>query len=509
MLKLSLEHRLPVITLVGAAFILSGFIFTKIGTEFMPILNEGDMTIQVIRLPSISLEDSIEIEKDFQKVLMKFPEINGVVSKIGRAEIASDPMGPNVSDPILSLKPQDQWRPGMTKEKLIAQLREELDKLPGLAFNFTQPIALRVDELVSGVKSQLAVKIFGDDIDTLVELAAAIEQTLKKVPGARDVAAEQVSGATFLHVDIDRHKIARYGINVEDVQEIVETAIGGKTATEVFEGQKRFAVVLRFDKERRDSIEVIENLLVAAPGGSRVPLKQLAKVSFEKGYNQISREDSRRRIVVQCNVSGRDVGGFVEEGKRRIKEDVPIPAGYYTTWGGQFEGQERANRKLMIVVPIALGLIFLLLLSSLNSTRHAFLIIVNIPLALIGGVIGLYLSGLNLSVPSSVGFIALLGIAVENGLVMVTYFNQLRSEGMSLQEALIKGSELRLRPVLMTAITTGLGLIPLVLARGPGSEVQHPLAVVVIGGLVSSTLLTLIVLPVLYGWFEGKGCVDK
>ncbi len=509
-LRFALDHRVLVTTLVGAGFILSGYLFTTIGTEFMPILDEGHMTIKVLRLPSISLEESIEIEKDFQELLLKFPEIEGVVSKIGRAgRISCDHMGPNTSDPIITLKPKDQWRPGMTKEKLITQLREELDKLPGLAFNFTQPIAHLVDEIVSGVKSQLAVKVFGDNIDTLTELAAKIEQTLKKIPGARDVKAEQVTGVSFLHIDIDRHKIARYGINVEDVQEIVETAIGGKVATEVFEWQRRFAVVLRFAKERRDNLQVIEDLLVAAPSGARIPLKQLAKLSLETGYNQINRENSSRRVVVKCNISGRDVGGFVAEGKRRIKEGVPMPAGYYTTWGGQFESQERANRKLMIVVPIALGLILILLFSSLNSIRHVLLIFITIPMALIGGITGLYLSGLNLSVPSSVGFIALLGIAVEDGLVMVTCFNQLRRQGMPLREALLKGGEQRMRPVLITSLTTGLGLIPLLMATGPGAEIQRPLAMVVTGGLVTSTLLTLIVLPVLYGWFEKKGCVDK
>lgn len=501
-LNFALDHQVLVIAMLITGFVLAGYLFVKTGTEFMPILEEGDMTIQVLRLPSTSLEESIAIDKKFQKLVLKFPEVENIVSKIGRAEIASDPMGPNVSDPIITLKPRDQWRPGMTKEKLIAEMREELEKLPGLAFNFTQPIALRVDELISGVKSQLAVKIFGEDLETLIELAEKVEHTLKEIPGARDVKAELVSGTSFLQIDIDRHKIARYGINVADVQEIIETAIGGKIATDVFEGQRRFAVTLRFAEDKRSNLQAIENLLVITPAGARIPLKQLAKVSLETGYNQISRENSHRRVVVQCNVSGRDVGGFVAEGKQRINSEIALPPGYYTSWGGQFENQERANRKLMIVVPIALLLILLLLFSSLSSVRHTFLIFITIPMALIGGITGLYFSGLNLSVPSSIGFIALLGIAVEDGLVMVTCFNQLRIEGVPLREALLKGGELRLRPVLITSITTGLGLIPLLLATGPGAEIQRPLAMVVTGGLVTSTLLTLIVLPVLYGLFE-------
>ncbi len=501
-LKSALDHRFLVVAVLVAGFIFSGYLFAVIGTEFMPILEEGSMTIQVLRLPSTSLEESIAIEKEFQKLILKIPEVTGVVSKIGRAEIASDPMGPNISDPIITLKPQEKWRAGLTKDKLIAQIRKELENFPGLGFNFTQPIALRVDELISGVKSQLAVKVFGDDLETLIELAEKIEHTLKEIPGARDVKAELVSGTSFLQIDINRHKIARYGINVKDVQEMVETAIGGKTATEVFEGQKRFAVTIRFIERNRDSLEEIENLLVGAPNGARIPLKQLAKISLESGYNQISREHSRRRVVVQCNVSERDMGGFVAEGKRLLEENVPMPPGYYTIWGGQFENQERANRKLMIVIPIALGLILLLLFSSLNSIRQTLLICVTIPMALIGGISGLYFAGLNLSVPSSIGFIALMGIAIEDGLVMVSCFNQLRREGMPLRDALIKGGELRLRPVLITSLTTGLGLIPLLLATGPGAEIQRPLAMVVTGGIVASTLLTLIVLPVLYGLIE-------
>ncbi|MCC7262835.1 MAG: efflux RND transporter permease subunit, partial [Candidatus Latescibacteria bacterium] len=429
-------------------------------------------------------------------------EVVTVVSKIGTAEIATDPMGPNVSDPIVVLKPRSEWTTAQTKEELIEKMRERLEQIPGAGFNITQPIALRVDELISGVKSQIAIKLFGEDLDLLKAKGDEIAKVVSQVRGVADLRAEQVSGQPYLTVDIDRKKIARHGINVADVQQIIETAVGGKVATEAFEGERRFGVLVRFPEERRNDLEHLGNILVNAPDGTRLPLAQLAKLSIEEGPIQISRDDAKRRIVVECNVEDRDIGSFVAEAQQQIRARVELPPGYYITWGGAFENQQRAMDRLALIVPLTIGLIFFLLFSSFNSLRQAGLIILNLPVALIGGLVGLFISGQYLSVPASVGFIALFGVAVLNGIVLVSYFNKLREEGQSLEEAVLHGCELRLRPVLMTALVAALGLIPLLFATGPGSEIQRPLATVVVGGLVSSTLLTLLLLPTLYAWFE-------
>lgn len=490
-----------VVTTVGL-FLGSIALFPFLGTEFIPILDEGSLTPQIIRLPSISLKESIEIEKLAQRELMKFPEVVTVVSKIGTAEIATDPMGPNLSDPIVVLKPRREWKTTKSKEELVEKIRESLSKIPGIGLNVSQPIALRVDELISGVKSQIAIKLFGDDMDTLKNKADEIAKIVSKVKGVEDLRVEQVSGQSYVEVNINRRQIARYGINVADVQEIIETAVGGKAATEVFEGEKRFDVLLRFPEDKRNSIETIGNILVNAPKGAKVPMSQLADVKLVEGPVQISRDDSKRRIVIECNVRGRDIGGFVAESQTKLKEKLKLPAGYYITWGGAFENQQRAMKRLMIIVPITIALIFFLLYLTFSSIKQAILIIINLPFALIGGIVALFISGMYLSVPASVGFIALFGVAVLNGVVLVSYINQLRREGMGLNEAITNGCERRLRPVLMTAAVAILGLVPILFATGPGSEVQKPLAVVVIGGLITSTLLTLLVLPVLYGWFE-------
>ncbi|MBI2505699.1 MAG: efflux RND transporter permease subunit [Candidatus Latescibacteria bacterium] len=488
----------------GAVALLLGSLafFPLLGTEFIPTLDEGSLAPQVIRLPSISLTQSIQIEKIVQQALMEFPEVEAVVSNIGTAEIAMDPMGPNVSDPIVVLKPRSQWQTAQTKEELIEAMRQRLEKIPGVVFNISQPIALRVDELISGVKSQIAVELFGEDLDLLKAKGDEIAQVVSQVRGVADLRAEQVAGQPYLTVEIDRQQIARHGINVADVQEIIETAVGGKVATEAFEGERRFGVLVRFSEERRSDLERIGNILVNAPDGTRLPLAQLAKLSIEEGPVQISREDAKRRIVVECNVEDRDIGSFVAEAQQQIRARVDLPPGYFLTWGGAFENQQRAMNRLALIVPLTIGLIFFLLFSSFNSLRQAGLIILNLPFALIGGLIGLFISGQYLSVPASVGFIALFGVAVLNGIVLVSYFNKLRQEGQSLEEAVLHGCELRLRPVLMTALVAALGLIPLLFATGPGSEIQRPLATVVVGGLVTSTLLTLLLLPTLYAWFE-------
>ena len=442
-----------------------------------------------------------------EKILKEFPEVIDVISKTGRADIASDPMGVEVSDVIVTLKPHEEWSTTKSKDELVEKMRAALAELPGVASSFSQPIALRVDELVSGVKSAIGIKIFGDDLDVLKQKGDAVARVLAKVPGAADVDVEKVSGLAYLQVEIDRDKIARYGINVADVQNVIETAIGGKEASKVYEGLKVFGLAVRFPESARNDIEPIREILIPAPSGALIPLGQLAKVYVTEGPAQISREMGQRRIVIECNVVDRDIGGFVAEAQRKIDAAVKLPPGYIMTWGGQFENQQRAMKRFAVVVPITIAAIFLLLFSSFNSVKQAFLIILNIPFAMIGGIVALLIGEFNLSVSASVGFIALFGVAVLNGVVMVSYFNELRREGMAVDLAVIHGAVLRLRPVLITASVAALGLIPMLFATGPGSEIQKPLAAVVIGGLVSSTLLTLFILPTLYRVFERKSKV--
>jgi cobalt-zinc-cadmium resistance protein CzcA len=379
-----------------------------------------------------------------------------------------------------------------------------MEEIPGVALNFSQPIATRVDELLSGVRAQLAIKIFGEDLDSLGRIGTEVERVVRSIPGAQDVQTEQLLGQPQLLIRIDRTAVARLGLNVEDVQDVIRTAIGGAEAGQVFEGQRRFDIFVRYAEPYRATPQGISRALVATPEGARVPLGQIARIEEIIGPKQISREANQRRIVVQANVEGRDLGGFVAEAQAAVARAVRLPSGYYVTWGGQFENQRRAMGRLAIIVPVTIGLIFLLLFGSFNSLRQATLIILNVPFALIGGIVALFVTGQYLSVPASVGFIALFGVAVLNGVVLVTYINQVRAEGVDVQEAVIRGTLLRLRPVLMTALVASLGLVPLLLARGAGSEIQRPLATVVVGGLVTSTLLTLLVLPVLYGRFERR-----
>ena len=478
-------------------------LFPFLGKEFIPSMDEGTLTPQIIRLPSVSLTESIEIEKKAQQVLLTFPEVLAVVSKIGAAEIATDPMGPNLSDPIVVLKPKNQWKTARTKDELVDKMRHELEKIAGIGLNMTQPIALRVDELMSGVKSQLAIKLFGEDMAVLKDKAEEIAKVVGKVKGTADLRVEQVSGQPYLTVTIDRNAIARYGINAEDVNQIVETAIGGKAATEVLEGDRRFEAVLRFPEQRRNSVETIGSILVRAPNGAGVPLAQLSRIAVTDGPVQISRENSKRRMVIECNIEGRDIGGFVAEARERIGREIKLPPGYFVTWGGTFDSQQRAMKRLMLIVPVTIAVILFLLFTTFGSFRYAFLILMTLPFALTGGILALLISGQYLSVPASVGFIALFGVAVLNGMVLVSYINKLRQEGAATEEAIMIGCERRLRPVLMTAMVAILGLVPLLFATGPGSEVQRPLAAVVIGGLFTSTLMTLLVLPTLYRWFQG------
>ncbi len=496
--------RRPWLVVLPAVLALAGALalVPRIGTEFLPTLDEGAVSIKLQRLPSISLPQSLELCGRVERIVKQLPEVIDVVSRTGRADIASDPEGVNSSDITVTLKPREQWTSAKTKEELVDKMREAVAEIPGVAASFTQPIALRVDELVSGVKSAIGIKIFGDDLDVLKTKAEAVARVLGKVRGAADINVEKVSGLAYLQIEIDRGKIARYGINVADIQQVVETAIGGKEATRVFEGQKVFGLAVRFPESARSDVSPIRQILIATPQGALIPLGQLAKVYVTEGPAQISREMAQRRIVVECNVTDRDIGGFVKEAQAKIDAAVKLPPGYLMTWGGQFENQQRAMKRFSIVVPITIAAIFLLLFGSFNSVKQALLIILNIPFALIGGILALVIGHFNISVSASVGFIALFGVAVLNGIVMVSYFNELRREGMNVELAVVKGAILRLRPVLITASVAALGLVPMLFATGPGSEIQKPLAAVVIGGLISSTLLTLFLLPTLYKVFE-------
>jgi cobalt-zinc-cadmium resistance protein CzcA len=503
-LKPCIRRPWHVVTAAVIALIASLLLVPLIGTEFLPSLDEGSVAVQTFRIPSISLPQSLALQNEAEKILKQFPEAIDVVSKTGRADIASDPMGIELSDVIVTLKPREEWTTTKSKEELTEKMRDALAELPGVASSFSQPIALRVDELVSGVKSAIGIKIFGDDLTVLKQKADAVARILGTVRGAADINVEKVSGLAYLQIEIDREKIARYGINVADIQNVIEIAIGGKQASKVYEGLKVFGLAVRFPESARNDVEPIREILIPSPSGALIPLGQLAKVEITEGPAQISREMAQRRIVIECNVTGRDIGSFVQEAKQKIDNAVKLPPGYLMTWGGQFENQQRAMKRFAIVVPITIASIFLLLFSSFNSVKQALLIILNIPFALIGGILALVIGRFNLSVSASVGFIALFGVAVLNGVVMVSYFNELRREGLNVELAVVKGAVLRLRPVLITASVAALGLIPLLFATGPGSEIQKPLAAVVIGGLISSTFLTLFILPTLYRVFERR-----
>jgi cobalt-zinc-cadmium resistance protein CzcA len=503
-LEWALNHPRSVMLSATGLLLGSLLLVPLLGGEFIPTLEEGALTPQVLRLPDISLDNSIRVEMETQRALREFPEVLSNVAKIGRSEIAVEPMELNESDQIVALKPRDQWTSAHDKEALVEMMRRRLAQIPGISVLMSQPIQERVDELISGTKSEVAIKLFGDDLETLTEKAGEIAAIMATVEGARDIKVEQQAGQSYLTVDIDRRKIARFGINVSDIQQVIETAIGGKSATRILEGERRFSVAVRFPEQTRNSPEAIGNVLIESPLGSLIPLSELSTVTVREGPAQISREGGRRRIYVGLNVIGRDIQSVVEEGQRKLAAQLPLPTGYSIVWGGAFENMQRAMARLRIIVPITIGLIFFLLFSSFNSLRHAGLIIANLPFSLLGGIVALWATGQYLSVPASVGFIALFGVAALNGIVLVSYMNKLRYENLPLREAIVTACNLRLRPVLMTALVALLGLLPLAFASGIGSEVQRPLATVVIGGLVSSTFLTLIVLPVLYRWSEGR-----
>ena len=503
-LSLALKKRQTVVISAIVLFLASLLITPFLGTEFVPELEEGTINVRVTLAPSTSLDNALVVAEKLEKQLMIFPEVTYASSRIGRAEVGGDPEPVSNIEIFIGLKPIDEWASASDRQSLQLLMEEKMSVVPGLLFNFSQPIATRVDELLSGVKAQLAIKLFGPDLNILVDKGKEIEALVKNIEGTRGVALEQTEGEAQLVVRPDRDKLARYGIPVDQVMSLVSDAIGGQEAGQVISGNERYDIYVRLAEQHRNSIQAIRSLILQATDGAWVRLGDIAQVKIESGPPQIRRDDVQRRVVIQSNVEDRDMGGLVAEIDQRIRSEIDLPTGYSVVFGGQFENQQRAQARLMIVVPLSLGLIFLLLYFAFNSVGQALLIMLNVPLALIGGIAALFISGIYLSVPCSIGFITLLGVAVLNGVVMVSSINQRIEGGQTLADSIYEGAVSRLRPVLMTAITSALGLMPLLLSSGVGSEVQRPLATVVIGGLFSSTLLTLFVLPVLYGVFSSK-----
>jgi cobalt-zinc-cadmium resistance protein CzcA len=502
-----MEAKAVVLATAAVAVVLCGLIATRMGSEFVPSLNEGDFAIQALRIPGTSLSQSVAMQQQLEATLKaKFPEIDRIFARTGTAEIASDPMPPNISDGYIMLKPMSEWpEPRKSRDELLAAVQEVVGKIPGNNYEFSQPIQLRFNELISGVRSDVAVKIFGDDMGVLNKTAEEVSSKLQKIPGASEVKVEQTTGLPMLTVNIDRQKSARYGLNVADIQDAVATAIGGREAGTLFEGDRRFDILVRLPESLRNDLESMKRLPIPLPRGAggvegRTNFIQLAEVaSFElaPGPNQVSRENGKRRIVVSANVRGRDVGSFVADAEAALAQ-VKIPSGYWTSWGGTFENLQSATQRLQIVVPVSLLLVFVLLFAMFGNVKDGLLVFTGIPFALTGGILALWLRDIPMSISAAVGFIALSGVAVLNGLVMISYIRSLREDGTPLDAAIREGALTRLRPVLMTALVASLGFIPMAIATGTGAEVQRPLATVVIGGILSSTLLTLLVLPILY-----------
>ncbi len=526
LLKATMNNRELTVTIAIVIVVLSGLLTTRVGSEFVPSLNEGDIALHAIRIPGTSLTTAIEMQNELEQTIKTFPEVERIFSKIGTAEIATDPMPPSVADTFIILKPQSEWTgPHHTKAELIAAMEAAVHRVPGNNYEFTQPIQMRFNELLSGVRADVAVKVFGDDMDTLLDLGEAIEKLLKTVPGAADVRTEQITGLPVLSIRMDRTKMARYGLNGRDVQDVIAMSVGGRSTGLIFEGDRRFELQIRLPEHLRVDIEALKRLPISVPAQSvaAVPLMaappaqagqppvpvfvslgEVAQFALTQGPNQVSRENGKRRIVVTANVRGRDLGSFVQEAEQLIHKKVHIPPGYWITWGGQFEQMISAAQRLQIVIPVALGLIFILLYTMFGNIRDGLLMFTGVPFALTGGIFALWVRDIPLSISAGVGFIALSGVAVLNGLVMLAFIRGLREQGASLDEAITSGALTRLRPVLMTALVASIGFLPMALATGTGAEVQRPLATVVIGGILSSTALTLLVLPVLYRMAHGR-----
>jgi heavy metal efflux system protein len=519
LLNLTLRNRTAVVTLAGVLVILSLLIGTRLGTEFIPTLDEQDMAVHALRIPGTGLEQAASMQHALEKKIAEFPEVDYVFSKIGTAEIATDPMPPSVADVFVMTHPRSQWpNPKKPRTELVEEMEQKLITLPGNKYEFTQPIQMRFNELIAGVRSDVAVKVFGDDLDILLDQAERISGVLAAVPGATDVRVEQVTGLPVLTIQMNREEMARLGLNVSDVQDVIEIAIGGKKAGQVFQGDRRFDLIVRLPDSTRENIALLKRIPLPYPEGlsgttrpvtgattkmrkslsAFFTLGTVADFKVIKGPNQISRENGKRRVVVTANVRGRDLGSFVEQAQEMMQRKLSFPSGYWITWGGTFEHLISATQRLWVVVPVALLLIFMMLFAAFGSTRQALIIFTGVPLAWTGGIVSLWMRGIPLSISAAVGFIALSGVAVLNGVVMISFINKLREEGMDLDPAVVEGSLTRLRPVLMTALVASLGFLPMALATGTGAEVQRPLATVVIGGILSSTALTLFVLPALY-----------
>ena len=504
LLNWSLNHEKKTVTAAILVFVLSLIILPILGMSFIPEMKEGSIVPGINRVPNISLEESIKMESQAMKLIMQqVPGVKSAVSGVGRGESPADPQAQNESTPIVTLKPRSEWPDGWTQDDIAEKMRDVLAKnLPGVQVIMAQPISDRVDELLTGVRADVAVKLFGEDMPLLKSKAEEISKLAQTIKGATEIKVEKVSGQQYLNIVIDRQAIARQGVNAGDIHDVIETAIGGKVATEIFEGQRRFSAAVRYPEGFRNNVEAIGNIMITSPNGARVALRDLAKIEIKDGPAQISRELAKRRIVVGINVKDRDLGGFVAELKQVLDKKLKLSDGYYLEYGGQFENMERAMNHLKLIIPITIGAIFFLLFLLFNSVRYATMIIMVLPFASIGGIFALFITGEYLSVPASVGFIALWGIAVLNGVVLVSYIRHLRDDGLSQIDAIVQGCQQRFRPVMMTATVAMLALVPFLFATGPGSEIQRPLAIVVIGGLISSTLLTLVVVPTLYRKFE-------
>lgn len=502
-LKWSIRHRYIALTIALLLLVWSAADFYILGSEFLPTIDEGNMLVRATMPASISLPRAMDVSTQIEKKLLEFPEVETVVAKIGRADLGGDPESVSNDEIYVRLKPKAQWTTAKTKDELVDAMRRRVEGFPGVEFNFSQVIQTRNDELISGINAQIAVKIFGEDQDTLHQVGEQIRDAMAHVRGVEDLAVEQVAGEQHLEIELDRDQIARYGLNIADVLEVVKIAIGGDEATDVLEGQRRFAIFVRLKEDYRNQVEKLNDILIAAPVGGRIPLGQLATLKLSSGDSVIDRENSLRRVVVKCNVKGRDIGGFVHDAQAQVAAQVKLPPGYFITWGGQFENAQQAVRRLLIAIPIALLLVFVLIYTCFSSLRNTLTIIFNIPIAMVGSTAFLLISGFPLSVPALVGFIAVFGIAVQNGMVMVSYINKLRNGGMELHEAVITGASVRLRAELLSALIGSISLIPFIVSSGTGAEIEKPLAIVVVGGLVTRPI-KIVILPMIYEWVERR-----
>ncbi len=500
-LKWAIRHRYIALTIAVLLLVWTAADFYILGSEFLPTIDEGNMLVRATMPASISLTRAMDVSAQIEKKLLEFPEVETVVAKIGRADLGGDPESVSNDELYVRLKPKSQWTTAKTKDELVDAMRHRVEGFPGVQFNFSQVIQTRNDELISGINAQIAVKIFGEDQEKLHDVAEQIREAMSHTRGVEDLAVEQVAGEEHLEIELDRDQIARYGLNIADVLEVVKIAIGGDEATDVLEGQRRFAIFVRLKEDYRNQVDKLKDILIAAPVGGRIPLGQLATLKLSSGDSVIDRENSLRRIVVKCNVKGRDIGGFVHDAQALVAAQVKLPPGYFITWGGQFENAQQASRRLLIAIPIALLLVFVLIYACFGSLRNTLTIIFNIPIAMVGSTAFLLISGFPLSVPALVGFIAVFGIAVQNGMVMVSYINKLRDKGMELHEAVITGASVRLRAELLSALIGSISLIPFIISSGTGAEIEKPLAIVVVGGLVTRPI-KIVILPMVYEWVE-------